>query len=383
MISGDERAASAAGDADMAVEGPEGLDGSERVVSIVIGCDTDPDREAFVGAIPRNTLQWRGMLEGIPALKESVRALRDDAGRAPAFTWLVRADEQVRAMQGSYAWVVEQHRAWLDELRASGDEIGWHPHFWRLASVADAGGQGQGSWYQEIEDVAWQLEMLEATHATLGRAGFAPRSVRMGWDYHNNETLSALARLGVRIDFSALPGMRTIHGVPPRRSENLYDWHRTPDHAYHPSPVDYQRAREGREEALDLIELPIAVARSRTWGLVAGAQLARKTRRLGPLLDALRRPSYCISLTARPALFMPLVDALRDTLRSRRRIAPTFATYFHPDELLPNRTIYALEHVRDNLRSLLTVIHGEGARAGFTTASEFAARSTVVRLTES
>jgi len=347
-----------------------------RTVPIIIGCDTDPDRESLVGPLPKGRLQWRGMLEGIPALKASVASLRDDAGNAPAFTWLLRADEQVRAHHGSAAWPFEEHREHFEILRATGDELGWHPHFWRHDAAL-------GAWYQEIEDVPWQTQMLEDAHAALARAGLAPTSVRMGWDYHNNATLATLDRLGVKVDFSALPGMRTLHGTPPRRSENLFDWSAAPDRPYRPSRADYQRRARGGEAALGILELPMFVAHDRGWGLAAGAQLARKTRSVAPLWDALRRPSYVINVTARPSLFSPLVAGLQRVLRTPGRTDPVFAAYFHPDELLANRTsLYALPHVRDNLAALVAGIRAEGARAIFQTAGAFAAGWSDTRSTD-
>lgn len=351
--------------------------GELPVVPIVIGCDTDPDRAAFVSQLPTGKLSWRGMLEGIPALKQRVRGLVDDAGRAPVFTWHLRADEQIRTMHGSYAWVVEAHGEFLESLRSSGDELGWHPHFWRHDPSL-------GRWYQEILDEEWQLQMLREAHAALGAAGFKPRSVRMGWDYHSAETLLELSRLGVRTDLSALPGMRTLHGVPPRRSENLYDWFEAPERPYHPSSQNHQRRARGREATLSILELPIFVAHNRLWGLAAGAQLARKTRRSGPLMDALRRPSYFINITARPQLFQPMVRALRHALRHQghdeplatgERTAPVFATYFHPDELLTDRrTSYGGRHLAANLRALLAAVRAAGARPLFMTSDEAARR---------
>ncbi len=334
----------------------------------MIGCDTDPDRAGFVRELPKRGLSWRGMLEGIPALKRQVRDLRDDAGRAPVFTWHLRADAQIRALEGSYAWVVESNGEFIGELRDSGDEIGWHPHFWRHDAALDR-------WYQEVLDEAWQLTMLREAYAALGVAGFRPRSVRMGWDFHTAETLAQLAALGVRTDLSALPGMRTIHGVPPRRSENLYDWFDAPERPYRPSAANHQRRARGGEATLPILELPIFVAHDRFWGLAAGAQLARKTRRGTPLLDALRRPSYFINVTARPDLFRPMVRALRRSLRRGERMPPVFATYFHPDELLPDqRTLYAAGHVTENLRALLAAIRDERAVPLFMTSDEAAAR---------
>jgi hypothetical protein len=336
-------------------------------VPIVIGCDADPDRESLLGPLPPGALHWRGMLEGIPALKESVSHVRDAAGNEPRFTWLLRADEQVKSFHGSSAWPLEANRTFCDALAASGDELGWHPHFWRFDSTLRR-------WYQEVEDHAWQLAMLREANAALRDAGLTPVSVRMGWTYHTTETMRTLAELGVRVDFSALPGLRTIHGLPPTRGENFYDWFDAPATVYRPLATDHRRAGQGAQGQA-IIELPTFVARSAFWGLLAGAQLARKTRRVAPLADALGRPRYIANLTSAPSLFAPLVQAVASAARRAANgagHAPAFATYFHPDELLPNRSrMYALEHVATNLAALLSGLRTAGAEGVFCTATGF------------
>jgi len=343
------------------------------MVPIVIGCDTDPDRESLVGPLPSGQLQWRGMLEGIPALKQLVRAaaLRDRAGSPPRFTWLLRADEQVRAHHGSHAWALEANRPFLDGLATSGDELGWHPHFWRFDAALKR-------WHQEVEDYAWQLAMLREAHGALRRAGLTPTSVRMGWTYHTAATMRTLDELGVRVDFSALPGLRTVHGMPERRSENLYDWYDAPPSTYRPGRDNHRRAGQGNDSTLGILELPTFVARSTVWGLLAGAQLGRKTRSARPIVDALQRPRYIANLTSAPALFAPLVRSLNAAVRRARdgrAPGPAFATYFHPDELLPNRSrMYALDHVATNLANVLEGIHLAGGEAIFCTATGFVER---------
>jgi hypothetical protein len=337
------------------------------IVPIVIGCDTDPDRESLVGALAAGQLHWRGMLQGIPALKSSVAGIRDSSGIPPRFTWLLRADEQVHAHHGSYAWSYDANRAFCDGLAASGDELGWHPHFWRYDAAL-------GRWHQEVEDHSWQLAMLRTANAALRAAGLTPTSVRMGWTYHTPETMRTLDELGVRVDFSALPGLRTFNDAPDTRSENLYDWFAAPAMSYRPSRGDHRRAGQGAE-ALQIRELPTFVARSSFWGLLAGGQLARKTRAIAPLFDAVRRPRYVANLTAAPALFAPLVKSLVESVRRANTgtsAAPAFATYFHPDELLPNRSrMYALEHVAANLRALLDGVSAAGGASVFCTATGF------------
>lgn len=332
---------------------------------VIIGCDTDPDRAGLLDGVPPDTLTWRGMAEGIPLLKEAVSTLTDSQGHRPVFTWLLRADEQIRFVHGEYAWVIREYRSLLEALEQSGDELGWHPHFWRLDGNAKR-------WYQDTIDVQWQVKMLESAHADYldacpGRA----RSVRMGWDYHNNETLTTLARLGVVVDFSAIPGLKTVRNASLQHPENLFDWFSTPRRPYRPAANDYRRPAHGKEHAMPLWEAPNFVSTSLIWGIISGIQFARKMKDFGHLWRSLVRPTYWINITGRPVLFAPLLAELRHQLRKADDAPILFVSYFHPDELLPNRSgLYSLEACCQNLRSIISLAESESATATFVRASQ-------------
>lgn len=327
-------------------------------VYVVLSCDVDHDRERIIEGIAPDTMSWRGALEGIPALKTSLRGLRDAAGREPVFTWFLRVDDQVRLHHGTFSWFVTSQTALLTALTDSGDELAWHPHFWRRDCVG-------GPWYQEIENTAWNLQMLRDCHAELASGPLgAPACVRMGWSYHTNDTMAELDRLGVAVDLSALPGFRTFDARKVR-SENLYDWFETPRAPYYPSVADYRRPARNGEPAFRLLEVPSFMASSPAWSLVAGAQLARKTRAPRRLLDAVRRPTYCINVTAQPRYFAPLLSALRHAIR--RGSGPlVFETHFHADEVIANTSgLYTLAAVRENIAGLLRTCEAAGARVEF------------------
>ena len=336
-----------------------------RVVYIVIGCDTDPDRAGLVGRVEDGSLSWRGLTEGIPHLKESVHGLSDDRGTDPVFTWLLRVDEQVRVIHGSYSWVLEAHGEMLQQLELSGDELGWHPHFWRYNSEASF-------WSQDAEDIAWQVDMLREAHKSFmnifpGRA----KSVRMGWDYHNNETFQTLEQLGVRVDFSAIPGLRTLSASHHNLRENLFDWFATPRRPYLPSRQDYRRPAEANEDATTVVEAPNFTSSSFVWGLASGLQFARKMKSIKQLTQAIRRPTYWINITGRPKLFNPLLSQLRRDLRGTGDETMFFVTYFHPDELLANKSsLYDLVSVRINLERIIQTCRAEATKVEFIRAVE-------------
>lgn len=339
-----------------------------RTVYIVLSCDTDPDRPGFLDGAPSGDLTWRGMTEGIPAVKNLLHGVTDSRGREPVFTWLLRADEQIRRVHGEYRWCVRTHQSFWRSLQESGDELGWHPHFWRLDT-------GHGAWFQEIEDVDWQVAMLHQAHDDLATCfSGAPKSVRMGWAYHNNRTYRALEDLGVTVDCSALPGYRTFRGKPPTRGENLFDWHSSPRRPFRPSRNDYRRPPRGGESPFRVLEVPSFVSGSIPWALVSGVQLARKTGDLAQLWYAIRRPTYCINVTARPVFFAPLVAQLRTALQSAERGPLVFSTQCHADEFVPNRSaLYDIAGVKANLEALVRACHEAQTPVQFVQAREIAA----------
>jgi hypothetical protein len=335
-----------------------------RSVYIVLGCDVDPDRERFLNGVPPDRLSWRGATEGIPAVKALVRDITDSRGHEPVFTWFLRADEQTQQMCGSYAWFVRTHQSLLESLQRSGDELAWHAHFWRRAGVT-------GPWVQELEDVDWQVAMLRSAHHDLTTCDPGPpRSVRMGWGYHNNRTFSTLEELGIVADLSSTPGFRTLMGKPPTTRENLFDWYSTPELPYRPSRDDYRRPARRDEQAHQLLEVPSFVSRSLVWGLVRGIQLARKTATAAQLWDALQRPTYYINFPGLPRLFAPLVSQLGRALRVSATGLLVVALHSHADEFVPNHSrLYSLESVRTNLEALLRVCRDARTPVEFVQAS--------------
>jgi hypothetical protein len=253
-------------------------------------------------------------------------------------------------------------------LEHGGDELGWHPHFWRQDDQTR-------SWYQDAKDAEWQLSMLRQSHEAYMRVfpGRA-RSVRMGWDYHNNQTFQTLEQLGVVADFSAIPGLRTARGSNSRQRENLFDWYETPRSPYFPSRSDYRRPGRSGEDSYTLIEAPNFTSTSLFWGAISGLQFARKTRDLMQLAQAARRPTYWINITGRPKLFSPLLSQLKRDLSISKKGNGFFVTYFHPDELLDNKSsLYDLSSVRTNLDGILQVCRSRDTEVVFVPAREIPA----------
>jgi hypothetical protein len=336
----------------------------EKALYIIIGCDTDPDRPGFIDGADEKCGSWQGIEEGIPSFKDTVENLKDSAGNTPKVTWLLRVDEQVKVTKGDYAWVLNRYKKGLTALETDGDELGWHPHFYKQ----DRDGS---KWYQEVADTTWQVKMLDEAYKAYqevfpGRAG----SVRMGWDFHNNATMKKLSELGVKTEFSALPGLRTNMPSGTDHVYNIFDWFISPRNPYFPSSSDYRRGPREGEKPLDILEVPIFTSSSFIWGAIGGLQFARKMKDPSALLRAIKRPSYVINITGKPKLFAPLLNDLDGILRRDNR-SFFFATYFHADELLDNKSsLYSRYSLRDNLASIIRICEKQGRSARFICAGD-------------
>lgn len=306
----------------------------QPVLDVVIGCDCDPDRPVIGGVRYdcREPLVWRGVREGIPRAREIANACRDDLGQAIRITWCVRADAQMAELYGDAAWPYGEFAELWRELEACGDEIAWHPHLWRWDDQS-------GCWYQEIEDAEWIRTCLREGHQALSeQLGRPPLTSRMGWEFHNNVTMQEIAHLGIRVDFSAIPGRYTVGSADRWGSKfNCHvDWRGAPEHPYVPDPADYRRPTRDASGS-SLIEVPMAVFHSIPLGIVAFGRSLLKARGRGLGRRLLTAPEVITAplkayITASPYLFQRL--GAKKLQEARRDGQAVLVTAFHPDELL-------------------------------------------------
>lgn len=349
---------------------------TEPILDVVVGCDCDPDRPGYGGARhdTRGELAWRGVEEGVPRLRGIADTVLDDFGNPVRITWCIRSDLQMREIYGDCAWPAAQFASLWRDLESAGDELAWHPHVWRWDHRA-------GCWYQEIEDDEWITECLEAGHRDLARRlGHAPVTSRTGWEFHNNTTMTTIRRLGIRVDFSAIPGRHTP-GCPDQWGSRLnchVDWRGTPEEPYVPARSDYRRPEEGEGNGR-LRELPMSVLDSR---FLKVARIARKIcsgrvraiRELGSALSGDNGDAGGNKLYATmPPLFFSRLAATQ-IRRARERGHASLVTAMHPDEMcvagLGLTTLHHPRHLQANLAGLLRRARLSGVRVRFTTPAE-------------
>jgi len=308
---------------------------TDNTLYVVIGCDCDPDRPQYGGTRydSRTPLKWRGVREGILRAREIADDIQDGFGNPVRITWCVRSDLQIKEIYGDCAWPYSEFVDLWESLAERGDEIAWHPHLWRWS-------ERHRCWYQEIEDDDWIRDCLHQGYAALSSSmGRAPITSRMGWEFHNDTTMQAIDKLGVKVDFSAIPG-RFTPGAGDHLGSifNCYvDWRNTPEKAYVPSAADYRRGPSGNEEALRVTELPMSTFRSGVLGIAARLRRAAKAKgwdKLKQLSSATNANNASLKayITIHPYIFSRLATAkINETKQNGYAL---LVTAFHADETL-------------------------------------------------
>ncbi|MBI4831578.1 MAG: hypothetical protein HY801_08500 [Candidatus Lindowbacteria bacterium] len=299
---------------------------SEKLM-VIVGCDCDPDRPRYGGArydIQNVRQTWRGISEGIDLLRRALGRIADRAGVKPKVVFCLRADTQMKEIYGDAAWPISEYAELWRSLEQEGHELAWHPHLWRWSNE-------HACWYQETQDPQWIAECLETGHAAFtDRLGRRPTTCHMGWTFHNNGTMKKISDLGVKVDFSACPGV-SFEGGPGDAGtifDNRIDWAGTPMKCYKPLANDYRRGASSGEIGLSVVEIPKFTTRSSV--LKAVKTLASRARKAS---GGRATTAAFLQVTALPMLYKRVIlERL-----ACKEAEPFFATYFHPDELLSDR----------------------------------------------
>ena len=155
-------------------------------------------------------------------------------------TWLIRVDGNGPVREG----MLNLFRKEIFELKSNGDEIGIHIHtFVWNPQLSD--------WVQTQDPKEEGKIVLDSVDMFKRTLGFAPLSIRMGWNTMSNEIMRTLDDNGLLVDSSAIPGTACSGKFGKR--DNIYDWSRAPRVPYHPNHEDYQSPGK-----MKILEMPIS-----------------------------------------------------------------------------------------------------------------------------
>jgi hypothetical protein len=280
-------------------------------MKILIGCDVDPTLPVMLRR-PPDTDIWK-TLDHI----DSLVAIMGDV--LPVITWLIRSDESVRFCTGSYASGFISRQTLWRSLMDRGHELGWHMHHFSFD-------RRHGSFAFD-PDPSW----LSDAHDSLAEH-FQVRATRVGWDYGSTALFNSLDKLGIQIDFSALPGNIGWHRAGLDRV--IVDWRRCLPFPYHPDRHDYQQ--EG-PNALRLLEVPITQFSNSLPGMAKRCVWRIRNR--------------CCSMTGLRNKTLKMTDPWQPPTVHHSTESSIGAFFFHPDELTEtgmSHFVRNVEHLRQS-----------------------------------
>lgn len=326
---------------------------------ILLCCDVDPDKTSFgaTGETQRNEVRWEGLTKGVPAFIDTVSSFEDEQGDKIRFNWFFRSDLQLERLHGDPAWPHRARREVVERILKRNDELGWHPHFWRLH-------EDGVSWYQETDDLDYLGSCLKRGFNAIPPE-LRPLVARTGCDFHNAFTMRCLAELGLVADLSALPGIEDAGTIDPRTQRRVVvrNWAGAPDRPYFPSKEDHRVEAHEESDRLGIIEIPVS-----TYALPSTMKMAKGLR------DKLRgsegKPRYSEPyLTGRNMLFKA---ALNHHLKRRDPSDIPMVVEFHADDLLQASGAHSTKNAIENISTSLNAFRKAGLRPSFSLASEVA-----------
>ncbi len=200
------------------------------------------------------------------------------------FTFFVRADNQVKFMFDRVSYLFDRYRPFWLEAKQRGDEIGWHPHLYRL----------RGSVWMPQTDGPGVERQLKSCYVELPMDVFNITSARIGEGMMTNYSINTLDKLGIKADCTALPGRVR------NDADRKFNWSKAPAVPYHPSRFDYSSVGLPGGN-LNLLEIPFTMVETKasydTEPIRRYLDLTFSPSFLGPgLRDAIRRSPFTVAV---------------------------------------------------------------------------------------
>lgn len=210
----------------------------------VLALTVDVEGEWFELPGEQGSFDLNRLLMAVGHLETLLDRIESRFGTRIPITWFIRCDDSVAVTTGIASGLLHSLDGFIQRRTHMGDAFGLHPHLYRLS---------QGKWEPETSPDRQQEQVERAAEAWGKFFGSGPRLSRMGEAVMNDPLATCLAKLGIEIDSSALPGRK--------RFDNgfQFDWTGTPMLPYQPSVEDYRRPAAHQETAHGFIESPFTM----------------------------------------------------------------------------------------------------------------------------
>jgi hypothetical protein len=239
--------------------------------------DVEPDEFP----LPSSPGSWSGFVTMSELVRELRPRLADRSGIVGHPTWFFRFDPEIARAYGRTDFVVDRYQGLVDELRAHGDPLGIHIHYYRWNDRKQVV-------YSEHADVGWINHCFDVAAHTFERCFGEPvrRSSQGGYFLHDAVVDRAVA-VGVEVDVTAEPGLgartkdATFGAYVTAPSPDFRGFPRRP---YYPSTITVGTPANSWETTRRILIVPLTAYDYQTSGYRRLAQtVMRRPRHYLPL----------------------------------------------------------------------------------------------------
>ena len=308
-----------------------------KPIPTVLRIDIEPDDFEPAAGLP----PWNGFVAMADLVERLREPLADYSGAAVHPTWFLRLDPDIERCYGRTDFVVSHYPAHIERLRARGDPLGIHVHYYRWDEERSVS-------YSDHTDVGWATHCLDVAAHTFERCfGERPRRASQGGFFVTEAVVNRAIALGIEVDVTAEPG---LEGHSEGATFGAYatapcpDFRQYPRRPYYPSRAALGSPASSADDARPMLMVPLSsydyYRAWAPWHLRVAKNILGRPHRPLPLNPWKAWPS--------PAVFWDLVARAADEGPARyaafaiRSDAPDSKTHLHARALLehlPNHPI--------------------------------------------
>ena len=307
---------------------------------ILNGCDCDHDRPRFNKKIKWGDTSWESYEYFYRIFDDIRKRIEDEFELTPSLVLNIRADDFVNVENGSYDYCFKKYfnDKCFTDYHNEVDEVAWHHHHFRLID---------GEWKSETRDNVFLIEHIERTFEAIKQ--YDVTTLHTGELFHNNDTYKTYNDGG----FS---GLLSYTGISIEAGEyNLCDYSRViPNETYRPARDDYQM-----KDSKNITKLSVIPTTTSPSAILSSLGLISYFLRTRKINMSLFNNAAFVPVNASPVLFKPFFRSFLNNYPD----AKFFVSYFHSDELLPDKykskdakLIYGQNNLHVNYRFMIEML---------------------------
>ena len=221
-----------------------------KTIPAIWRIDIEPDNHQPGPGLP----PWSGFVTMADLAERLRRPLADRSGAAVHPAWFLRLDPDIERCYGRADFVVDHYRAQIDQLRAHGDPLGIHVHYYRWDDQRRVS-------YSDHADPGWTRHCLDVAAHTFEQCfGEPARRASQGGFFVTDAVVDRSIALGIEVDVTVEPGLDAQHRgatFGAYATAPSPDFRQYPRRPYYPSRAALGRPASSADEARPMLMVPL------------------------------------------------------------------------------------------------------------------------------